>query len=216
MLTTAVAFLIAIPGIGDAQAKLDFRNTVTGEPLDLGAAPPEGADTPAVEKFLATGVNPYNEKKSCLPLGEERFLTACSGCHGHVAEGKIGPALNDSYWRYEKNATDKGLFETIFGGATGQMGPMYGHLSLDDMLLAMSWIRHLYTGTAAEAEWLNDEQRKAFKPYAALSTPEGNGVNGTDARSTVGSGSPNPPPTEVRGTPEPSPAEAEKLCRSEK
>ena len=44
---------------------------------------------------------------------------SCSGCHGHVAEGNVGPGLNDNYWTYPKNKTDKGLFETIFGGAQG-------------------------------------------------------------------------------------------------
>ena len=84
---------------------------------------PEGRDTEAVKRFLETGVNAYNEVKACLPKGEEIYLTSCSGCHGHLGEGKVGPGLNDAYWTYPKNKTDKGLFETIFGGAQGMMGP---------------------------------------------------------------------------------------------
>lgn len=144
-----------------------FRHTITGEELKImEISPEEGRDTPAVKKFIDTGVNPYNEVKACLPAGEEQYLTACSGCHGHVGEGKLGPGLNDSYWTYPKNKTDKGLFETIYGGAQGMMGP-HTYLELDDALKMMAWIRHLYKDDPAEAEWLTEEQRKEFKPYEA-------------------------------------------------
>ena len=44
------------------------------------------------------------------------------------------------------------------------MGP-HNDLQLDEILRAMAWIRHLYTGDVAEAEWLTPEQKKVFKPY---------------------------------------------------
>lgn len=148
-----------------------FRHTITGEEIKvLEQSPEEGRDTPAVKKFLEDGTNLYIENKSCLPKGEEVYLTACSGCHGHVGEGKLGPGLNDNYWTYPKNATDKGLFETIYGGAQGMMGP-HNYLTLDESLKLIAWIRHIYTGDVTEAEWLNDEQKKAFKPYAATHAP---------------------------------------------
>ena len=99
-----------------------FQHTITGETLDLSTAPQEGRDTEAVRRFLETGVNLYNEVADALAKGEQLFLSACSGCHGQLAEGKMGPGLNDNYWTYEKNKTDKGLFETAFGGAQGMMG----------------------------------------------------------------------------------------------
>ncbi|BDA85152.1 hypothetical protein Sa4125_26940 [Aureimonas sp. SA4125] len=148
-----------------AAANIQLYNTVDGSPLDLGFAMEEGRDTAAVETFLQSGTNIYNENAALLPEGEELFLTACSGCHGHYGEGKIGPGLNDAYWTYPKNETDKGLFETIFGGAQGQMGPQYGSLTMDEMLKAMAWIRHLYVGDPNAAAWLTAEQRAAFKPY---------------------------------------------------
>lgn len=154
-----------------AKAMLNFTNTVTGAPLILDEAAPEGRDTKAVKTFLDTGVNIYNENTSCLPKAKDLFLSMCSGCHGHHAEGKIGPGLNDSYWTYPKNASDQGLFETIFGGAQGQMGPMYGALTLDDMLLAMAWVRHVYKESPADATWLTDAQRRVFKPFDEHSDP---------------------------------------------
>ncbi|WP_372394054.1 cytochrome c(L), periplasmic [Azospirillum sp. HJ39] len=167
ILRIALGGVLGAVGTWGAQAALTFNNTVTGEVLDLSHGLPEGRDTPAVKTFLETGNNPYNENASCLPVGAEIFLSACSGCHGHVAEGKIGPGLNDDYWTYPKNTTDKGLFETVFGGAQGQMGPQYGALSLNDILLVMAWVRHVYTGPPGGAEWLSEDQRRAFKPYSS-------------------------------------------------
>lgn len=149
-----------------ALADLSFQNTVTGEALDLSVAPDEGRDTPAVKQFLQTGIDPYIEVKNCLPKGQELFLESCSGCHGEVGEGKIGPGLNDDYWTYPKNTTDKGIFETIFGGARAQMGP-HSDLQLDEILKIIAWIRHIYTGPVADADWLTDAQKKEFKDYDA-------------------------------------------------
>lgn len=156
---------LAISGVAAVAIAEDFRHTITGEDLRvLETSKPEGRDTPGVKKFLTTGINPYNEKAECLPKGEEVYLTSCSGCHGHVGEGKVGPGLNDAYWTYPKNKTDKGLFETIYGGAQGMMGP-HNDLELDEMLHLIAWIRHLYAGDVAEADWLDADQKKAFKPY---------------------------------------------------
>jgi cytochrome c-L len=150
---------------GAAVADIQLRHTVTGEILSLNDALPDGRDTPAVQYFLQTGRDPYVEVAGCLPRAKDLYLSACSGCHGHLAEGKIGPGLNDSYWTYPKNTTDQGFFETLFGGARAQMGPQYLSLTLDDMLLVMAWVRHVYTGPPAEAEWLTAEQQKQFKSY---------------------------------------------------
>ncbi|WPP05946.1 cytochrome c(L), periplasmic [Methylocella tundrae] len=143
---------------------LDFRNTVTGAPLDLSNAQPEGRDTPGVKAFFETGVDPYIDDKSCLKKGETVFLTACSGCHGEIGEGKIGPGLNDDYWTYPKNVTDQGLFETIFEGATAQMGP-HSDLTLEEILQVMAWVRHLYKDDVKNAPWLNAAQKKNYTPY---------------------------------------------------
>lgn len=155
----------AVAQAGQPTTSLDLRNTVTGDPLNLDDGLPEGRDTEAVKQFLATGHNPYNELKPCFPSGKDHYLTACSGCHGEYAEGKIGPNLGDDYWTYPVNTTDIGLFSTTFGGANGMMGPHNGDLSLDEILQVMAWIRHLYSGPVDSANWLTEDQKKAYTPY---------------------------------------------------
>lgn len=152
-------------GASAQNSSLPFNNIVTGEKLNFDDALPEGRDTDGVKKFMQTGVNPYNEDKSCLKKGEQIFLSACSGCHGHIGEGKIGPGLNDAYWTYPENQTDVGLFSTIFGGAKASMGPQYQNLKLDEMLLVMAWVRHLYKDDVAQAPWFSEAQKKNYKPY---------------------------------------------------
>lgn len=176
----ATALLAGVVGSSIAWSE-SFRHTITGEDLKVPeSSNPEGRDTEAVKRFLETGVNSYIEVKSCLPAGEETYLTACSGCHGHVGEGKLGPGLNDAYWTYPKNATDKGLFETIYGGAQGMMGP-HSDLSLDELLKLIAWIRHIYTGDVNEASWLTEEQKKNFTPYKATEHASAEGATKPDA-----------------------------------
>lgn len=142
---------------------ITLRNTVTGEVLDLTAAKP-APETPAVREFLATGRDVYRWDMDAIKKGGELFLIACSGCHGHEAEGKVGPALRDDYWTYPKNGkTDQGLFETIFGGADAMMGPQYKHLTIDEMLHIIAWIRAIYVGDVQKAEWMNEEEKRSWK-----------------------------------------------------
>jgi len=158
------AGLFALGAAADGPS-VELRNTVTGELLDLSTARPYGRDTPGVKQFLQTGVDPYVEDISCLKSGEQIFLSACSGCHGEIGEGKIGPGLNDDYWTYPQNATDGGIFSTIFGGAQAQMGPQYENLSLEEILRVIAWVRHLYKDDVNHAPWLTAEQKKKYRPY---------------------------------------------------
>jgi cytochrome c-L len=158
-----VSLLSTIAIIPVAQSQLVFRHTVTGDVLDFSFGK-KGEKTEAVTHFLNTGENLYNTNKSAIEEGHDLFLTACSGCHGHLAEGKLGPALGDDYYTYPKNSTDKGFFETIYGGARSMMGPQYNNLTKDEMLHIMAWVRSVYWGSKEKADWLTDEQYESFTP----------------------------------------------------
>ncbi len=136
-----------------ALAELTFRNVISGELLDMSVAK-SGGYAEAFKKFKETGKNPYNGDKAAIQKGHDLYMPACSGCHGHEAEGKLGPGLADDYWTYPSAAKDQGLFEILFGGANGMMGPQYVNLSTDEMLLIMSWIRDIYKGDPKKAKWL--------------------------------------------------------------
>jgi len=164
LLYCALFTLIASASVASAQ--MTFRNVVSGEVIDLDQGREEERDTPAVKEFMQTGSNPYNENKDALVKGEDLFNTACSACHGHLGEGKVGPALNTGHWDYPQLETDQGLFETVFGGASRQMGPWNEILTQDEILHVMAWVRHLYTGDPKDAYWLTEAQRAQFKPYA--------------------------------------------------
>ena len=136
-----------------ALAELTFRNVISGELLDMSVAK-SGGYAEAFKQFKETGKNPYNGDKAAIQKGHDLYMPACSGCHGHEAEGKLGPGLADDYWTYPSAAKDQGLFEILFGGANGMMGPQYVNLSTDEMLLIMSWIRDIYKGDPKKAKWL--------------------------------------------------------------
>jgi cytochrome c-L len=140
---------VATEIVVDDGPDLEFRGTISGDLLDF--KDKLGDDTPAVKQFKKTGKNPYNGNEAVIKNGYTIYSTACSGCHGHLAEGKLGPALADSYWTYPGNKKDKGLFETIYGGGQGMMGPQRGKLPQDEILQVMSWVRSLQNKEAKPA-----------------------------------------------------------------
>lgn len=151
--------IISAPTFGD----IVFRNVIYGEELDLSKGK-EGEETEAVEHFKKTGENLYNDDEEAWRSGYDLYATACAGCHGHHAEGKLGPNLIDDYWTYNTGKTDKGLFEIIYGGARAMMGPQRGNLTIDEMLKIMGWLRAAYQGDPSEAKWMTPEEQKNFKP----------------------------------------------------
>ena len=154
----SMAVALGIGLTSAVQADITFSHVIQGTPLDLSVAKKPNPDTvvidDAFDQFKKTGSNPYNCNEQAIKQGVDMYLSACSGCHGHEAEGKLGPGLLDDYWTYPQNKTDKGLFESMFGGANGMMGPQYVNLSNDDMLQIMAWIRDIYTGKPKKAKWL--------------------------------------------------------------
>ena len=154
---------IAIGLSSTAFADLTFRNALTGAPIDFSFGK-KGPETEAVKHFLATGENIYHEDAEALKAGESLFSTACSGCHGHHAEGKLGPALGDSYWTYPRARTDVGMFEVVYDGARAMMGPQRNNLTIDEILSVIAYVRSIYWGNEENALWLSDEERAHFVP----------------------------------------------------
>lgn len=121
---------------------LTFHNTVSGKVLDVRLAPGEAA-TAAVEHFHNTGKNPYVGNADAAMQGNELFVNNCMICHGPRGVGKMGPNLVDDRYLYASNRTDKGLFESIYGGTVNLMVGWKDRLTQDDILKIIAYLRSL-------------------------------------------------------------------------
>ena len=133
--STLLVSMLALAGLVSVNAYADVTLVATqdGAPLNI---KPEMFDTPAAKEFLATGKNPYVGNADAIKIGKKRFnLFSCVACHGGAGEGAVGPGLQGPNFRYAKNATNKGMFETIWHGTNGGMGAKgFGLMAPDDGL----------------------------------------------------------------------------------
>ena len=137
---------------GDSSASGDsvkFVTTQDGSAMEIKS---ELFDTPAAKDFLATGKNSYVGNADAITAGKKLFqMYSCTQCHGGDAGGQTGPSLHGPDFKYAKDATNKGMFETIWHGTNGGMGakgkglmdpsdPSNG-LMPDDVLKIQAWVR---------------------------------------------------------------------------
>jgi cytochrome c-L len=137
---------------------ISFVDTQEGKPLVID---PALFITPAAKEFLSTGKNPYIGNAEAVAKGKKIFgMYSCTQCHGPEAKGQVGPGLVGPTFRYPKDATNKGMFETIWHGTNGGMGakglglmdptdPKNG-VTPDEVLQVQSWIRSMGTVTGNE------------------------------------------------------------------
>ncbi len=142
----------------EAGPAIAFVDTQEGKPLAIEA---KLFDTPEAKEFLATGKNPYIGNEEAIKKGHKIFnLYSCTQCHGPEAKGQVGPGLIGPTFRYPKDATNKGMFETIWNGTNGGMGakglglmdptdPKNG-ITPDELLKVIAWIRSMGTVTGNE------------------------------------------------------------------
>jgi cytochrome c-L len=145
-----IASAIALQGFtATASADVTFVATQDGAPITID---PATFDTPEAKEFLATGKNPYVGNAEAVARGKKIFnLYSCAACHGPEANGQVGPNLHGPDFHYPKDATNKGMFETIWHGTNGGMGakglglmdptdPTNG-LKPDEVLKVIAWVR---------------------------------------------------------------------------
>ncbi|OAM52078.1 cytochrome C [Methylovorus sp. MM2] len=144
LVTTALSFVSATYA-----APVQFVDTQEGKPMKIDAAL---FDTDQSKKFLETGNNPYIGNAEAAARGKKVFqLYSCTQCHGGNAQGQTGPGLVGPNFHYAKNATDKGMFETIWHGTNGGMGAKGKGLmdptdadngmTPDEVLKVIAWLR---------------------------------------------------------------------------
>lgn len=134
---------------GDDLKMIELVATQDSAPLKIDA---KLFDTPAAKEFISTGKNPYIGNEEAIKAGKKVFnLYSCVACHGGHAEGAVAPGLTGPEFKYAKNATNKGMFETIWHGTNGGMGakglglmqpdnPAEG-LKVDEVLKVIAFVR---------------------------------------------------------------------------
>lgn len=77
--------------------------------------------------------NPFSGNASAAVDGKALFLkTGCYACHGHEAEGAVGPDLTDDEWIYARS--DEMIYNTISRGRKGTvMSPFKDQLQPDEI-----------------------------------------------------------------------------------
>jgi cytochrome c(L) len=85
--------------------------------------------------------NPFAGDPASAAEGKKLFLkTGCYACHGHEAEGAVGPDLTDDEWIYQP--TDAMIFNTISRGRTGTvMAPFGDQLKPEEIWKIVEWLR---------------------------------------------------------------------------
>lgn len=156
LMSSLLVSMMTIAGI--ASADVSFVKTTDGSTFKLD---PALFDTPAAKEFLATGKNSYVGNAEAVAKGKKLFgLYSCTQCHGGDAKGQVGPGLIGPTFRYPKDATNKGMFETLWHGTNGGMGakglgvmdatdPTNG-LKVDEILKVIAWVRAQGTITGNE------------------------------------------------------------------
>jgi cytochrome c-L len=144
--------------VAAAGKSIEFVTTQDSKPLVIDAAL---FDTPAAKEFLATGKNTYVGNEEAIAKGKKVFqLYSCTQCHGPEAKGQVGPGLVGPDFRYPKDATNKGMFETVWHGTNGGMGakgiglmdptdPKNG-ITPDELLKIIAWVRSMSKVTGNE------------------------------------------------------------------
>jgi len=137
---------VADKAAASAGGTIALVTTQDGSPLEIDTAL---FKTDAAKEFLSTGKNSYVGNEEAEARGKKIFgLYSCTQCHGPTAQGQVGPGLVGPTFKYPKNATNKGMFETIWNGTNGGMGgkgigvmsPTDG-MSPDEILKVIAWVR---------------------------------------------------------------------------
>ncbi|MFL5198767.1 MAG: c-type cytochrome [Microvirga sp.] len=120
-----------------------FRHALDNSPLDVKPRPNE-VETEAVKSFKETGKDPYVGDEQALAEGKKLYQVNCQACHLSDGSGRIGPSLIDDTSKYPRGTTDVGMFEILYGGASGAMQSFARRgMTQDQMLKVIAYVRSL-------------------------------------------------------------------------
>ncbi len=133
----------AVLGSAAMADRIAFRHILDNSLLEVKPRPNE-IETEAVKAFQETGNNPYVGDDQALSEGKKLYQVNCQACHLPDGSGRIGPTLIAGTWKYERVATDVGMFEILYGGASGAMQSFARRgMTQDQMLKTIAYVRSL-------------------------------------------------------------------------
>ncbi len=112
-------------------------------PLDVTPKPGETL-TEAVQEFRKTGQNSVqrqSRRRSPKARSSMRPTARCAICP--TGPAAWGASLIGDKHVHERITNDVGLFEVIFGGASGAMQPFRKRMTQDEILKVMAYLRTL-------------------------------------------------------------------------
>jgi cytochrome c-L len=135
---------LMVGGLGPARAQsIEFKHPLDDKPIEVKLLPGE-KETEAVKEFHRTGQNRYREDPTAIAEGKELYAQQCQACHLPDGSGRLGPSLITDDWKYERVATDVGMFEVIYAGAAGAMQSFSRRgMTQDEMLKVIAYTRTL-------------------------------------------------------------------------
>lgn len=125
-----------------------FTSAIDDSPLPITLLTGETI-TPGVQTFYDTGEDPYKGDTAALAAGKSLYSANCQACHLPDGSGQIGPSLIGNTHHYPRFTTDKGIFEIVYGGATGAMQPFGKRLTQDQILKVIAYVRSLKKDSTA-------------------------------------------------------------------
>jgi cytochrome c-L len=137
--------MVGVCGFGAVAGAVDqpaFTAAIDDSPLAIKLLPNEVV-TDAVKKFYETGDDPYKGDPTALDAGKKIYAQWCQACHMPDGSGRMGPSFLGETHHYARFTTDKGMFEIIYGGATGAMQGFGNRLTQDQILHVMAYVRSL-------------------------------------------------------------------------
>jgi cytochrome c-L len=142
IVTLVLVGLWLLASLAPSLAAIAFKSALDDSPLDVAPAPGE-AFTEAVKQFHETGNNAYDGNEDAIAAGKELYNTNCQVCHGKTGGGGMGLNLVDDQVAYPRVTTDVGMFEVIYGGASGAMRGWKGRMTQDEILKVIAYVRSL-------------------------------------------------------------------------
>ena len=129
-------------GMPAAGGGVAFQSVIDNAPLALNKMPGDTLSD-AVRQFHRTAINSYKGNAAAAAAGKPVYNQWCASCHLANATGRMGSNLVDAQVTYPRVKTDQGVFEVIYGGATGAMQAFGDRISQDDILKIMAYLETL-------------------------------------------------------------------------